>query len=262
MNDTLWASRPRQTTAGLAAHVAGHGPVVVLLHGVGLRAEAWSPVIDALSSRFTVIAPDMPGHGQSVVRPDIATLSAYSAAMVDLWEGPAVLAGHSMGAMIALDIAARWPAKVAGVAALNAIFERAPAAKVAVAARAASLDGRSVADPEATLRRWFGDAPSAARDACRTWLTDVDPQGYKAAYSVFAQEDGPSRAALAALTCQALFMTGAEEPNSTPAMSQAMAALAPMGEARVVADAAHMMPMTHADIVADTLNAFALRALV
>ncbi|MFD2856780.1 alpha/beta fold hydrolase [Seohaeicola zhoushanensis] len=47
----------------------------------------------------------------------------------------------------------------------------------------------------------------------------------------------------------ALFMTGEAEPNSTPAMSRAMAELAPQGQALVVPGAAHMLPMTHPDVV-------------
>ena len=51
---------------------------------------------------------------------------------------------------------------------------------------------------------------------------------------------------LARLSCPALFMTGAKEPNSTPEMSQAMARIAPHGRAVIVEGAAHMLPMTHA----------------
>jgi pimeloyl-ACP methyl ester carboxylesterase len=63
---------------------------------------------------------------------------------------------------------------------------------------------------------------------------------------VFANEDGPADTGLATLQCPALFITGADEPNSTPAMSAAMAKLTPNGRAVIVAGAAHMLPMTHA----------------
>ncbi|MDO7733251.1 MAG: alpha/beta hydrolase, partial [Paracoccaceae bacterium] len=45
------------------------------------------------------------------------------------------------------------------------------------------------------------------------------------------------------------FMTGALDPNSTPAMSEAMAKATPTGQSLVLAGAAHMMPMTHSDAV-------------
>ena len=59
------------------------------------------------------------------------------------------------------------------------------------------------------------------------------------------------------LKCPAFFMTGSLEPNSTPAMSQAMAALAPRGRVHVIETAAHMMPMTHHEEVTRALMAFA-----
>ncbi|MDN3722137.1 hypothetical protein QW131_30475 [Roseibium salinum] len=100
-----------------------------------------------------------------------------------------------------------------------------------------------------------------ARAACRRWLTGVDPAGYRAAYRVFAQEDGPSDTDLGRLASPALFMTGSREPNSTPKMSEQMAALAPKGAAQIVEGAAHMMPMTHAQEVNAVIAAFAARCL-
>ncbi|MGI9368020.1 MAG: alpha/beta fold hydrolase, partial [Ruegeria sp.] len=119
------------------------------------------------------------------------------------------------------------------------------------------LDPNAIADPTQTLNRWFGPDTPPERVACQQWLGDVDPMAYKAAYMVFATENGPSDNDLAGLTCRTLFMTGRAEPNSTPEMSQQMAALTPNGSARVLDGAAHMMPMTHADAVASELMTFA-----
>ena len=140
---------------------------------------------------------------------------------------------------------------------MNAIFQRAPEAAAAVRARAESLDGITVADPTAPLERWFGTAPSPEREACQSWLTATSPAGYKLAYQVFATSNGPDAETLSTLTCPALFMTGSEEPNSTPEMSRKMAALAPQGRAQIIDAAAHMMPMTHADEVDAALLHFA-----
>lgn len=252
-----WTTRPRSEAENLSAIIAGEGPTFLLLHGVGLRAEAWNPVIDVLSQRFRVVAPDMPGHGHSRMTRTPSMLSEYTDAVAPLLDQPAFVAGHSMGAMIALDLAARFPERIRGVAALNAIYRREPKAQSAVRARAAALDPHATADPAQTLDRWFGPDASPERIACHQWLRDVDPTAYKAAYTVFANENGPSDNDLAALTCPAQFMTGRAEPNSTPEMSRQMAALTPHGSARVLDGAAHMMPMTHPDAVASELMTFA-----
>lgn len=255
-----WTTRPRSKIAGLAACVSGAGPDVLLLHGVGLRAEAWGAQIDALARHARVTAPDMPGHGESVLRQADMSLADYeeaAAAVLEALEGPTVVAGHSMGSMLALELATRVPKKVAGVVALNAVFERPEAATQAVEARAASLDGVTTADPSMTLHRWFGRAALPERAACEAWLTSVDPKGYKLAYTAFAQSRSPDRVSLSELSCPALFITGSLEPNATPAMSQTMAELVPQGAAHVVEGAVHMMPMTHPDEVNTQLLAFA-----
>lgn len=254
-----WTTRPRSELAGVAAIVAGQGPDVVLIHGVGLRAEAFSAQITALSAQFRVTALDMPGHGGTPALRDPQDLLAYVAALAPALPDRCLVAGHSMGAMLALELSAQHPDKVAGVAALNAIYRRSPKAAQSVQARA--NDMKPPFDHVPTLIRWFGSGDSPERTACAGWLNAADPAGYTAAYRVFAHADGPSEAALRALACPALFMTGALEPNSTPAMSQQMAALAPQGRAEIVAGAAHMMPMTHPAPVNAALIALAQDAL-
>ena len=255
-----WTTRQRSDFGSLSAVKAGSGPNLLMVHGVGLRAEAWNAQIDALSEQYRVIAVDMPGHGESLLPSGPLALSDYTDAIAAGLDGPAVLIGHSMGAMIVLDMAVRHPHLVRGVVAMNAIFQRSDSAIRAVQARAAELDGKTVADPMLTLSRWFGNVPSPEREACKMWLTTVNPAAYRTAYTVFANETGPTAKALSNLPCPALFMTGREEPNSTPAMSEAMAALAPKGRALIIENAAHMMPMTHADEVNTALLAFAEEA--
>lgn len=252
-----WTTRQQSDFAGLSAIAVGSGPLILMIHGVGLRSEAWNAQIDALSTRFRVIAVNMPGHGESACSEGLNSLSDYTNAIAAGLETQAIVIGHSMGAMIALDMAIRFPHLVRGVVALNAIFERSPAAAKAVKARAASLDGVLIADPSGPLERWFGDASTPERKACRDWLSATNPAAYRMAYNAFAHANGPARQSLSTLACPALFMTGSDEPNSTPQMSRAMAALAPNGRAIIVRDAAHMLPMTHPDEVNAALLGFA-----
>ena len=252
----MWNTQNRAAFGDLAAFQSGTGDTVLMLHGVGLRAEAWSGQIECLSTEYSVICPDLPGHGESAFLEDGARLADFTDVVAAAIEVPVLVVGHSLGAMIALDLAVRHADKVRAVAALNAVFQRHAAAKAAVQARAAALHGNTAPDPDPTLRRWFGESDSLERNACRDWLTTVSIVGYRRAYSVFANNDGPSEADISRLACHALFLTGEADPNSTPAMSRAMAALAPKGRALIVDGAAHMMPMTHADRVNTALLSF------
>jgi pimeloyl-ACP methyl ester carboxylesterase len=91
-------------------------PSVVMLHGAGFDHSTW-----ALHSRwfahhgFSVLAPDLPGHGRSSGTPlsTIAEMADWTAALLAAAGAPrAKLIGHSMGSLIALETAARHPDKV------------------------------------------------------------------------------------------------------------------------------------------------------
>ena len=261
-----WTTRPASEVAGnIAAQIKGKGPALVLVHGVGLCAQAWEAAGDHLAQHMEVHALDMPGHGRSPLD-GAASLGAFSDRIgryVESLGQPVRIAGHSMGAMIALQLAARASLNLTHVAALNAIFRRTRKAADAVQARAAALSSDRVSDPEPTLTRWFGPHPqgalASASAACRDWLTQANPSGYKAAYTIFAQHDGPEDKSLHEMACPAMFLTGARDPNSTPEMSRAMGDLCPNGEVVVVKEAAHMLPLTHPRETAQHLETFFMR---
>jgi len=251
---------PRQKTGAIAWREAGQGPPVLLIHGVGLNADAWEPQILALSTRRRVIAADMPGHGQSDLPPEGAGLNAYVTAMADLIDAlglsPVPVVGHSMGALIALGLALDHPSMIAALVALNAVYCRDPVARSAVEIRAAQLSG-GVFEVAGPIARWYPDDPDGAL-ARRTadWLHAVDPKGYAAAYRVFATSDHAHEGRLGELVCRALFLTGVSDPNSTPAMSARMAREAPYGRTVALPGARHMMHLTHAAEISNTIAAF------
>ncbi|MDR7101590.1 alpha/beta fold hydrolase BchO [Croceicoccus sp. BE223] len=99
--------------------VMGEGPVLLLLHGTGASTHSWRDMMTPLSRHFTVVAPDLPGH--AFTRGRIAggpTLPRIADALRDLLgklgANPAMIAGHSAGAAIALELAAESTVPVAG----------------------------------------------------------------------------------------------------------------------------------------------------
>lgn len=257
----MWKTRPRSDLpGGVSAIRKGEGDPVILIHGVGLTADSWGGQIEGLAERFAVTAIDLPGHGKSAPLEPSAGLQnwidAIASAIADI-APPYRMAGHSLGALLALHYAVRHPERIAGIAALNAIHRRSPEASIAVKARAQSLSGAGRTDPKPTLERWFGaNLGSAPALACRTWLEAADPAAYADAYTLFANADSPDDNAFLGLRCPALFLTGGREPNSTPAMSEALASLSPQGQTRILPDAAHMAMMTHPVEVNAALLAF------
>jgi len=238
-----------KTRHGSAYIETGSGEPLVLVHGVGMRLEAWAPQILHLRQTHRVIAVDMPGHGASERIPSSSTLADFvawfGAFLDDLDLGAVNVAGHSMGALIAGGAAAAFGDTISRVALLNAVYRRDAEASRAVLARAALIDKGEI-DPEAPLNRWFSEdeRTSEAYDMTRHWLKTVDRAGYATAYSAFAGGDATYADAWPRIACPSLFLTGEGDPNSTPAMTEAMAQAAPHGVARIIPGHRHMVNLT------------------
>lgn len=247
-------SRTLRLSDGLAVRLleAGTGAPVLLIHGVGMRAEAWAPQQAALAAGNRVIAVDMPGHGESEPLPGVPGLADYVAWAARVIEalglGPVSVAGHSMGSLIAGGLAVERPDLVRRAALLNGVFRRSPEAKAAVLARAAEISAGK-GGIEAPLARWFGPEDAALRDRVAGWLQGVSQAGYAAAYRAFAEGDAVYADRLAGIRCPVLVLTADGDANSTPAMTEAMAHLAPRGRAVVVAGHRHMVNLTAPETV-------------
>jgi (E)-2-((N-methylformamido)methylene)succinate hydrolase len=232
----------------------GRGAPVVLIHGVGLQSAAWAPQIKALSGGYRVIALDMPGHGGSDTLAEKAELPDFVAwlyaTLTALDLGPVSLAGHSMGALIAAGYAFEHPGMVDRVAVLNGVHRRTPEARAGVEARAAQIRQGKV-DLEAPLSRWFGNSPAdqAAREQVADWLSAISMEGYATAYGAFARGDSTYANGWPQISCPVLALTGDGDPNSTPAMSRAMADAAPNGDVKIITGHRHMVNLTAADEV-------------
>lgn len=260
---TCTTLRRSETRSGTAYVAEGAGAPLVLVHGVGLRLEAWAAQIEALAASHRVIALDMPGHGTSAPLPKGSRLPGFVAwlarAFDDLGIERANLAGHSMGALITGGMAAEHPDRLDRVALLCGVHRRTPEASEAVIARAAALD-RGDRDSAGPLARWFGtDRDDRARTLVRDWLDTVDGDGYATAYAAFATGDATYADVWPRVTQPALFLTGALDANSSPAMARAMAAAAPRGVAVVIEGHGHMVPMTAPDAVNAALRAWLAR---
>ncbi len=97
----------------VAYRSAGEGPVVVLLHGITSSSATWERVLPYLARRFTVIAPDFMGHGESAKPRGDYSLGAYASAIRDLLVAlgheRATFVGHSLGGGVAMQLAYQFP---------------------------------------------------------------------------------------------------------------------------------------------------------
>jgi pimeloyl-ACP methyl ester carboxylesterase len=96
--------------------IAGSGPPVVLVHGMVNSSRHWQAVAQRLADRYTVIAPDLVGHGDSATPRGDYSLGAHAAVIRDLLSalgvGPATIVGHSLGGGIAMVFFWQFPHRV------------------------------------------------------------------------------------------------------------------------------------------------------
>lgn len=256
------------TVAGQRVHAGTGGrafdpdlPLVVFLHGAGLDHTVW-----ALPARYfahrdqAVLAVDLPGHGKSegAALTSIAALADWVVTLLDeVGAGKAALVGHSMGALVALDAAARHGGRVRALAFLGAAPKMPVHPDLLAAAEA---DAPLAFD----LMTSWGFGPAGRLGGARVpgaWLMGggarllerVKPGVLHADLAACAAYAGGLDAA-AKVTCPALVIMGAED-RMTPARAGAKLAAAIPGASQVVIPGCgHMMLAEKPDETLDALK--------
>jgi pimeloyl-ACP methyl ester carboxylesterase len=240
---------------GVEAFVASGGsefdkglPTIVLLHGAGFDQTAW-----ALHSRwfahygFGVLAPDLPGHGRSAGAPlsSIAEMADWTAALLDAaGVAKARLVGHSMGSLIALETAARHPARVSALGLIGTAAAMTVGPDLLKAAEAndhAAVDMVSIwglgfqAELGGSLAPglWMHTGAQRVLEKCRPGVLYKDLAACNAYQNALA--------AAAGVTVPATFILGERDMMTPATAGRALAAALPNSRIVVLPGAGHMM---------------------
>jgi pimeloyl-ACP methyl ester carboxylesterase/catechol 2,3-dioxygenase-like lactoylglutathione lyase family enzyme len=284
-------SRPTPASGFVAANgvrlhyldYGGEGPPAVLHHATGFHAWVWTPIAEALSTRYRVFAVDARGHGDSEKPADgyrwetfISDLVAFVQALA---LGRVLGVGHSLGATTTAGAAAQRPDLFRAVALLDPIlFPREfrnmsmadnPMASAALKRRAAwpsheevfaSYRGRGpfVKCRDAVLRLYvdhgFADDDGGVRLKC---APTIEAQVFR-----MAPESGfDGWKALERLRVPTLLLRGAESDAFSAGDAEAALACLARGELSTLPDTTHMFPMEVPEAVAAAILGFAEREL-
>src|SRR6266404_64653 len=113
---------------GIKLHylTAGRGPAVILLHGYTQTSRMWRPIIPLLADRFTVIAPDLPGIGDSDIPSDGLDMRTAAVRIHALAKSLGItkarVVGHDIGLMVAYAYAAQFPAETEKLVVMDAFL--------------------------------------------------------------------------------------------------------------------------------------------
>lgn len=243
--------------------VEGSGEPVLLVHGVGARLDNWDGVAAALSRMFKVVRYDLRGHGKSskVAGPYSLEMFADDAiALLDhLGIARAHVAGHSLGGMIAITLAARYPQRVDRLAVLSAAARRTEEERRRVMERIDLIAHGIPGDHfKNSLSRWFTDEFRAANPELMEEYAarnkENDPACYAAAYTVLATgEVGPDLPRVKAPT---LVVTGEHDLGSNPRMARVIHLGIAGSELRILPRLRHSILIEVPDLVANQLSLF------
>lgn len=236
-------------------------PAVIFLHGAGMDHTVW-----ALQTRYFayhgrgVLALDLPGHGRSEGEPltSIAALADWVAELIPAAGlQQAALVGHSMGALIALDTAARHPERVRALA-LCGVAPRMPVHPDLLAAAAAGDHkayelicdwGHGPAGHTGGHRApglWMLGSGERLLERSRGRALSVDLEACN------AYADAEARAA--AVRCPTLLVLGSEDRMTPARAGQKLAALIPGAKVALLPGAGHMMMVEQPDQTLDALR--------
>lgn len=226
------------------------GPPVVLLHGIGGGREGWASTGAALAAAgFRAFALDQPGYGLSpTIEPfDLAGMAAAVARLIT-WTGEtsAIVVGHSMGGMVAQELAARTPACVRALvlAATSPAFGPSDGEwqRNFLASRFAPLDaGQGMAGLAAQLVPTMaaqGADPSRLA-AAQALMAGVPETTYRRALAALVRFD--RRDALARIGVPTLVITGDEDRTAAPEVARRMAARIPGAAVEILPATGHLL---------------------
>ncbi len=226
---------------------------VVFIHGAAASSVTWMDVVRRLSPQRRVIAPDLPGHGQSDPWHEVSIdgyRDAVGTVCAHLAIDKVVLVGHSMGGAIALRCALAWPERVAGLVLVCSGARM----RVGPAVLAAFAD--PTADHAALLAAACY-APSAPRDLVERWRAVAVQCPPEIALADFQAVHGfDVRDALSSIKAPALAIGGSDDVMLPPKLTLEAASGLPNARAMIVPHAAHMVHHEQPDAFHAALEAF------
>jgi pimeloyl-ACP methyl ester carboxylesterase len=254
----------RQAFAYAAAHdIDPTKPSIVFVHGAGLDHSWWG-----LQSRyfgyhgFNVLAVDLPGHGRSEGPPlvTVGEMADWVLRLLDqLKLRTAALVGHSMGSLVALECAARQPARIERIALIGTAYPM----KVGEAFLAAAKENRQDAYDMETIWGHAPQVPLGGNPNPGMWMYgDTLARLARLAPGVLhndlraCNDYAGGEAAAAKVTCPALFILGRRDQMTVPKAGHAFAQLLPGAQIVQIAPSGHSLMAEAPDAVLDALIDF------
>lgn len=244
----------------------GHGPDVMLVHGWGLHGGVWADVAHELSAHCRVTIPDLPGHGRArEILPRAFTPEVFAEEVQRVLSGPATWVGWSLGALVALSAALRFPQSVTKIVLVGATPKFTRSAEWPYATKPEVLD-QFAHDLEhdylTTLTRFLSLQVSAEEDRAvlRRLREELFRYGKPAAAALRAGlrllMEADYRTVLPDISAPALVIHGERDQLVPVGAARYLAEHLPQARLEIIPRAGHAPFLTHSPLFLDKLKGF------
>ncbi|MGD2118803.1 MAG: pimeloyl-ACP methyl ester esterase BioH [Chromatiales bacterium] len=239
----------------LWSQTSGNGPALVLLHGWGMNAAVWQPLLAELESTYSVTRIELPGHGHSAYSASEQSLTDWAEAALEAAPADAIWLGWSLGGLVALQAALLAPQSMRALLLLSATpkFAQADGWPCAMAPAVLQQFADSLSqDSQATLSRFLSLQTKGMADA-RGMLKQLRagfaerPVASEAALSTGLQllRDSDLRDRLYNIDVATSWIFGARDTLTPACVASQVQSLMPAASIHVLDGAAHVPFMSH-----------------
>jgi pimeloyl-ACP methyl ester carboxylesterase len=242
-------------------------PAIVFVHGAQNDHSVWGLQSRYLAHHgYAVLAPDLPGHGRSS-GPALTSVEAMADWLVALLDAAgvarAIVAGHSMGSLIALEAQARAPGRVAGLALLGTTYPMKVSDALLETSRSdeeAAIDMVNIYSHSSFVPKASSAGPGlSVMGGARRLMQRIGQRGpaqlFHTDFSA-CNSYANGEAAAGAVTCPTLFVLGSKDMMTPPRSAKLLTSAIKHGKI-VTVDAGHSLMTEAPDAVLDTLAGFA-----
>ena len=244
--------------------VTGSGPWVTLSHSLACRLEMWDEEIARLSKRFTVLAYDSRGHGESGAPARDYTLDEIASDIKGLYDhlgiGESHWIGLSMGGVFGLAAALRYPGIFTSMVLADTSSKLAPEGIAAFKDRVAKVRAGHSMEPmvDLTLKRWFKDSfrakSPALMERVAQWIRTTPAEGYCGTSAAIPTIDVTTK--LHEIEVPVLVLVGADDIAMPVAFSETLVKHLPNAELVVIPDAGHLSNLEQPEAFNAALESF------
>lgn len=229
-----------------AFSVAGDGPALFMIHGIGARRATFDRMVDGLKDAFTCITYDLRGHGLSPVPEGRFTLDDLvddlEALRARLGIEAAHFAGHSLGGQIGPAYARRYPDRVLSLGLWSTAAFRTEEDSAKVMGVVAAMRAQGIGNVLDTLTaRWFTEPFCAARPDVIDWrkkqVMETPPEVFLNVFDIYAEaEMGPW---LHEITAPTQIITGENDGGCNPRLNRLIHQAIAGSELEILPDLKH-----------------------